>query len=196
MHEMPRMPDPAAAEAAGLMSGVREGDRESFLAVIRLYQKKVFQMAYGFFGNREDALDVVQETFLRVHEKAALFREGYGLQSWVLQVAKNICIDYYRKNYKKRKELESGRSLDELNPAAEAEPNPGEASDMRHILRQCVDRLARRQKMIFVMRHYQELRNEEIAKALGISLGTVKSLHFKAVRNLRSMLAPYLEAQP
>jgi len=188
--------DAAIREAALLIRGLRQGDRESFLGIIRLYQKKVFQMAYGFFGNREDALDVVQETFLRVHEKADLFSEGRNLQNWVLQVAKNICIDYYRKNYRKRKELESKKCLDELDPAAEPGLPPGEASDLRRILGLCINKLARRQRLIFVMRHYQELRNEEIAQALNISLGTVKSLHFKAVQNLRSMLAPYLEAQP
>jgi len=188
--------DAAIREAALLIRGLRQGDRESFLTIIRLYQKKVFQMAYGFFRNREDALDIVQETFLRVHEKADLFREGHSLQAWVLQVAKNICIDYYRKNYRKRKELESSLSLDELNPAAEPGPNPGETSDLQRILGVCVNKLAQRQRLIFVMRHYQELRNEEIAQILDISPGTVKSLHFKAVQNLRSMLSPYLEARP
>ena len=189
-------PNREVDEAARLIGGLRRGDREAFLTIIRLYQKKVFQMAYGFFGNRDDALDIVQETFLRVHEKAGLFQEGRGLQNWVLQVAKNICIDYYRKNYRKRKELESGQSLDEMNLAAEPGPPPGEASDLQRILGLCLNKLAQRQRTIFVMRHYQELRNEEIAQALNISLGTVKSLHFKAVQNLRSMLAPYLEAQP
>ena len=193
-HEL--LPNREVDEAVRLVGGLRRGDREAFLGIIRLYQKKVFQMAYGFFGNREDALDVVQETFLRVHEKADLFSEGRNLQNWVLQVAKNICIDYYRKNYRKRKELESSQSLDDLNPAAESGPHPGEASDLQRILGLCLNKLAQRQRMIFIMRHYQELRNEEIAQALNISLGTVKSLHFKAVQNLRSMLSPYLEAQP
>ncbi len=188
-------PEAEVRDAGPLIRGIRRGDRESFLAVVRLYQKKVFQMAYGFFGNREDALDIVQETFLRVHEKADLFREGYSLQSWILQVAKNICIDYYRKNYRKRKELESAQSLDEIDPAAAAEARPGESAELRRILGQCVNRLARRQRLIFIMRHDQELRVEDIARILGISPGTVKSLHFKAVQNLRSMLAPYWEAR-
>ena len=190
------MPDAEIREAARIIGGLRRGDREAFLTIIRLYQKKVFQMAYGFFGNRDDALDIVQETFLRVHEKASLFQEGHGLQNWVLQVAKNICVDYYRKNYRRRKELESSQSLDEMNLAAESGPHPAENSDLQRILGLCINKLAQRQRLIFVMRHYQELRNEEIAQALNISLGTVKSLHFKAIRNLRSMLAPYLEAQP
>ncbi len=189
-------PDTDIEDAARIIRGLRQGDREAFLTIIRLYQKKVFQMAYGFFGNRDDALDIVQETFLRVHEKAGLFREGHGLQSWVLQVAKNICIDYYRKNYRKRKELESGQSLDELNLAAKPGSNSVEYSDLQRILGLCLNKLAQRQRTIFIMRHFQELRNEEIAQALNISLGTVKSLHFKAVQNLRSMLSPYLEAQP
>jgi len=190
----PRAAD--AVEAGLLIRGVRRGDREAFLTVIRLYQQKVFQMAYGFFGNREDALDIVQETFLRVHEKSGLFKEGYGLQGWILQIAKNICIDFYRKNYKKRKELESRQSLDELNLAAPADPHSGRASDLPLLVGRCVNRLAQRQRLVFVMRHYQEFRNEDIARILKISTGTVKSLHFKAVQNLKTMLAPYWESQP
>ncbi len=186
----------AIREAGELIRGIRTGDREAFLTVIRLYEKKVFQMAYGFFGNKDDALDIVQETFLRVHEKADKFQEGYGLQAWILQMAKNICIDYYRKHYRKRKELESTQSLDDLNPAAPPEPPHGESAELGRILGRCVDRLAGRQKLIFIMRHYQDLRVEDIARTLNISPGTVKSLHFKAVRNLRSMLAPYMEARP
>ena len=64
--------------------------------------------------------------------------------------------------------------------------------DLKDILSRCVNRLAERQRTIFIMRHYSQLKNEEIAQALGISLGTVKSLHFKAVHNLRALVGPYL----
>ena len=60
------------------------------------------------------------------------------------------------------------------------------ASDLKDILSRCVERLADRQRQIFILRHYNQLKNEEIARTLDISLGTVKSLHFKAIQNLRA----------
>ena len=75
--------------------------------LVRLYQKKVFTLAFGFFRDREDALEIVQETFMRVYEKIGHYRAERSLQSWIYRVARNLCVDYYRKNAKKKK-LEHG----------------------------------------------------------------------------------------
>lgn len=183
---------PAGQQAAGLIDRIRAGDREAFKDLIRSYQQKVFQLAYAFFGNREDAMDIVQETFLRLHQKIDTFRSGYSLQGWVMQIAKNLCIDYFRKNYRRRKELESDRSLDELNLAAPENGAAVRAAELKDVLTRCIHKLADKQRMIFVMRHYNQFQVEEIARILNIAPGTVKSLHFKAVQNLKSQLSPYL----
>ena len=88
--------------------------------------------------------------------------------------------------------LNSGATVEELD-LPDPSPDGGERSrDLKDILARCVDRLAERQRTIFVMRHYDQLKNEDIAAALGISIGTVKSLHFKAIRNLRALMGPYM----
>jgi RNA polymerase sigma-70 factor (ECF subfamily) len=178
--------------AADLIDRIRAGDREAFKDFVRAYQQKVFQLAYAFFGNREDAMDIVQETFLRLHQKLDTFRSGYSLQGWVLQIAKNLCIDYFRKNYRRRKELESEKSLDDLQLAAEENGAAARAAELKDLLSRCIQKLADKQRMIFVMRHYNQFQVEEIARILNIAPGTVKSLHFKAVQNLKSQLSPFL----
>ena len=175
-----------------LIDKIKEGDREAFMTLTSLYQKKVFLLAYSFFRNREDALDIVQETFLRLYQKIALFRRGENFQNWLLQIAKNLCIDLYRKDYGKNKELQSGTSVEEMNISSQDSPDPYLSSDMKRIFSTCIKKLAERQRMIFVMKHYNQLKYKEIAQILNISLGTVKSLHFKAVQNLRGLVAPYL----
>lgn len=175
-----------------LVQKVKEGDREAFMTLTRLYQKKVFVLTYSFFRNKEDALDLVQETFLRLYQKIHTYQQGRNFEGWLLQIAKNLCIDYYRKSYGKRRALESDRSVEELNvPDARAQETHA-SSDFKEILARCVDKLAERQRTIFIMRHYNQMKNEEIAQVLDISLGTVKSLHFKAMRNLRALVGPYL----
>ena len=197
---MPDITQPAghvefgAAEAGVLVSRVREGDRDAFLALTRAYQKKVFALAYSFFRNKEDALDLVQETFLRLYKKLDLFQDGHNFAAWLLQVARNLCIDHYRKNYVKRREMEVSTPVEDL-PIADVRAEGGERSaDLKVVLSRCVDQLAERQRTIFILRHYNQLKNEEIAQMLEISIGTVKSLHFKAIQNLRGLLAPYLGA--
>src|SRR5512136_199599 len=182
-----------AAEIASLLEKIQEGDREAFMAIIRLFQQKVFVMAYSILRDREDALDAAQETFLRLYQKAGLYKPGRSFQAWLLQMARNISIDHYRKHRRKRQEWETSKPLDEI-PVAAAPPREGDsaASDLRGAFARCVDGLAERQKMVFVMRHYNELQFNEISETMKISIGTAKSLHFKAVQNLRKRLAPVL----
>ncbi len=178
-----------------LIEKIKEEDREAFMTLTSLYQKKVFLLAYSFFRNREDALDIVQETFLKLYQKISLFRRGENFQNWLLQIAKNLCIDRYRKDYGKNKDLQSGTPVEEMNISSQNSPDPYLSSDLKKIFSTCIKKLAERQRMIFVMKHYNQLKYKEIAQILGISLGTVKSLHFKAVQNMRGLVAPYLGGQ-
>jgi len=186
----------AAPGIPSLVERVREGDREAFMAIVRLYQQKVFVMAYSILRDREDALDVVQETFLRLYKKIGQYEPGRPFQAWLIQIAKNLSIDHYRQNRRKRQDLETSRPLDEIPVAVEDTTSDSEASDLRRAFARCVDKLAERQRMVFVMRHYNELAFNEISEAMDISVGTAKSLHFKAVRNLRKWLVPHLGMTP
>ena len=177
---------------SALLRGVRDGDRQAFVNIVSLYQKKVYLLAYSYFKNREDAMEILQETFLRFYQKIDLFQEGRNFQSWLLQIAKNLCIDYDRKNYKRRREMESTKTVEELNVAADNEGREERSSDLKDIFKRCLGELAEKQRMIFTMRHYNDLKYQEIARILGLSIGTVKSLHFKAVQNLRGLVGPYL----
>jgi len=179
-------------EIHALVREIQTGNREAFMTIVGAYQQRVFVMAYSMLRNKEDALDVVQETFLRLFQKARQFKEGCNFQGWLLQIAKNLCVDYYRKNYRKRREFESLKSLDELQVAAEPDPASSSAGEMRDVFFRTIDKLASRQRLVFVLRHVDELQFNEISETLNISVGTVKSLHFKAVQNLRKWLSPYM----
>ena len=179
-------------ETADLVRRVQSGDREAFVVLTRLYQKKVFVLAYSFVRDKEDALDLVQETFLRLYQKIGTYRPGRPFEAWLRRIARNLCIDHYRRQILRRRDHESGKTVEELD-LPDGRSGEGERDrDIKDILSRCVDRLAERQRAIFILRHYDQLRNEDIAETLGISLGTVKSLHFKAVRNLRALMGPYL----
>jgi len=188
-----RAGDPGNIES--LVRAARDGDRDAFMTIVATYQQKVFMIAYSVLRDREDALDIVQETFLRFYRKADLYKEGNSFQSWLLRIAKNLCVDHYRKNTRRRRELESPKSLDEIQIPASPDPTVSGACEMRDVTARCIDRLAGRQRLVFVLRHVDELQFNEISEAMNISLGTAKSLHFKAVRNLRKWLTPYMGTQ-
>jgi RNA polymerase sigma-70 factor (ECF subfamily) len=175
-----------------LMARVKEGDKNAFQDITRRYQQKIFVLAYSFFRDREDALDIVQETFLRLYEKAGLFREGEDFKAWLFQIARNLCIDSYRRNRNRRNDRTADLRLEDL-PSEAGDPADGERrADLRALFRSVLDKLAEKQRAVFVMKHYNDMPYLEIARTLGIALGTVKSLHFKAVRNLRKHLGPHM----
>ncbi len=178
-----------------LLGKIRSGDREAFVTITRLYQRKVFVLAYSFFRNKEDALDIVQETFLRVYQKIGMFKKGRNFQNWLLQITKNLCIDLYRKRQNKKHYLNEGTDISELNVK---DPHASEtfiASDINHILSICIDRLSEKQRMVFVMKQVSQLEYSEIAQILNVATGTVKSLHFKATQKLRTLVSPYMRSQ-
>jgi RNA polymerase sigma-70 factor (ECF subfamily) len=182
-------------DITALLERAGEGDRQAFKEVVCRHQQKVFLLAYSILKNREDALDVVQETFMRLYQKIDAYEKGRNFQAWLLQIAKNLSIDYYRKHHSRRRDLETDQRIEDLPlRAADYRSNP-ESSELGRVLARNLERLGERQRLIFVMKHFNGLEYREIAQVLGISVGTVKSLHFKAVRNLKNWLSPELGMQ-
>ncbi len=178
-----------------LLEKIKSGDREAFVTINRLYQRKVFVLAYSFFRNKEDALDIVQETFLRVYQKIDMFKKGKNFQNWLLQITKNLCIDYYRKRKNKESYLNEGTDISELNVRDPKASETHEDSDINRILSICIDRLSEKQRIVFVLKQYNQFEYSEIAQILNVATGTVKSLHFKATQNLRTLVSPYMRSQ-
>ena len=178
-----------------LLEKVKKGDREAFVAITRLYQRKVFVLAYSFFRNKEDALDIVQETFLRVYQKIDMFKKGRNFQNWLLHITKNLCIDFYRKRQSMEHNLNKGTDISELNVRDPQASETHEASDISSLLSACINRLSEKQRMVFVLKQYNQLEYREIAQILNVATGTVKSLHFKAAQNLRTLVSPYMRSR-
>lgn len=173
-----------------LVERIKQGDKEAFMRVVEAYQQKVFILGYSLLRNREDALDLVQETFMRLFQKIESYRSQENFNAWLMQIARNLSIDFLRRQKARQKDSLDALDLERTDLALmENDParfNPGD------LIHRAVNELPEKQKMVFILHHYDELKYEEIAERLGISVGTVKSLHFKAVRNLRKILAPQL----
>lgn len=173
-----------------LVDRIKNGDREAFMKLVAAYQQKVFILAYSMVRDREDALDLVQEVFLRLYEKIQSYRAGESFQAWLMQIARNLSIDFLRRRKTRKNDSLDGLDLDRADLATECE-DPGRFQT-GELIHRAVLALPEKQRLVFILHHFDELKYEEIADRLGIALGTVKSLHFKAVQNLRKTLAPSL----
>lgn len=173
-----------------LVDRIKKGDREAFMRLVAAYQQKVFILAYSMVRDREDALDLVQEVFLRLYEKIQSYRAGESFQAWLMQIARNLSIDFLRRQKTRKKDSLEALDLDRADLATDREdPDRFQTGELIH---RAVLALPEKQRLVFILHHFDELKYEEIADRLGIALGTVKSLHFKAVQNLRKTLAPSL----
>ena len=176
-----------------LIRQVKEGYKSAFTGLITLYQKKVFKLAYGFFQDRDDAMEIVQETFLKLYQRLDGFDENdpqSRFSNWVCRIAYNLCIDYYRKFKKQKADM---KEIYESNEKSQVSgTNPEEQLDrqrFRRHLEKSVMRLPKRQKMVFVLKHYSGLKHHEISGLLGLSVGTIKSLYHRSIKNIKKSLA-------
>lgn len=175
-----------------LLERIVAGDRPAFAELVRRYQKKVFAVGYGFFRDRDEALDIVQETFMRVHDKIGSFRPEGSLQAWIFRLAHNLCIDRYRKRGgHDRREC----GLEEA-PERELAVHSGPQEAWRRQRRQeaieaALDRLSPRQRSLFALKYRQGLTLQQAAGAMAVSLGTAKALHHRALGRLRREMAAW-----
>lgn len=175
-----------------LIDRIKQGDRQAFSSLFVSYQKNIFRLALGFFHDRDDAQEIVQETFLRIHEKIGKFDEKSLFRNWIYRIAMNLCIDYYRK-YKQRttKINQDYELIVDQHSSVTPDPEGGfDALRFREHLRKSIYRLPKRQKMIFVLKHFGHYRYREIADILNVSVGCVKSLHHRSINKLKKELSP------
>ncbi len=175
------------------------GEVAAYNGLVLRYQRQVYNLAYRMLGNAEDAGDLVQETFLRAYGALASFRQDASFLTWLYKIASNLCIDQLRSRKAKGAlsldvELEEGRE-----PAADNRATGPEESAVRDAVQEVVNRailnLPERYRVVVVMRHLQDMSVDEIARALNLPTGTVKTHLFRAREMLRERLRPVLEME-
>lgn len=171
-----------------LCQRVREGDASAFSELVRPWQKEVFRLAFSILRNREDALDVVQETLMRVYENLDSYLPGHNFGAWVLRIARNLSLDHYRhyRGQKRSKKDEVPLSLVESSVASPSEDQRKKV--MKQLLEEAAAALPEKQRLVFILRHFQGFTHEEIADVLDVAVGTVKSLHFKALARIKILI--------
>jgi RNA polymerase sigma-70 factor (ECF subfamily) len=173
---------PATADTdEALVARCRAGDRDAFEALFERHHARVFRLTLHILRNRESALDAVQETFIRAHRGLERYTGEGSFGGWLTRIAANLAVDGLRR--RQRDDLiatgDDGRLAADV---AAAEPGPHEAAEaagLRGALERGLARLAPMQRIVLVMKEIEGLSCEEIAAALGCSVGTVMSrLHY------------------
>jgi RNA polymerase sigma-70 factor (ECF subfamily) len=177
-----------------LVARCAEGDQAACAELVAEHQRMVYQLAFHLLGNRDEALDLSQDVFMRVFRTLPQFRGQSQLRTWIYRIVVNQARN--RQRWWRRRHRASQISLDQhLETHAEPSGNPQVAPDnvlaqkqLASRLREALAALPFDQRSIVVLREIDGLSYEEIAFSLGVTLGTVKSRLTRARRALRDVL--------
>ena len=153
------------------------GDQAAWNEIVRLYWRRVFNIAYKFVGRHDQAEDLTQDVFLKLFKSLDTFDRRANFQTWLISVSRNLCIDHYRSVRKERETINRDVDPADLAPAAPVRSPQAELElrDRVHLLRVALDALAPTLRTAVMLRDIQELSYQEIADRLGLPEGTVKS---------------------
>ena len=186
----------AHAGAAGLREDDRQailacqrGEREAFDRLVERYQRDVYRLCFRYVNNHHDASDMAQEVFLKAYRALAKFRGDSSFSTWLYRIAVNTCLNFRASRKAPAEEL-SEHVADGGMPVVERL----ERDQRSQRVRKAVARLPEKQRATLILKVYQDLTHEEVARILGSSVGTVKANLFHALANLRKMLGQEAEA--
>jgi RNA polymerase sigma-70 factor (ECF subfamily) len=182
-----------------LVREAREGDPGAFKELVECCREPMFQLAMQLTGDWDDADDLSQQVFIKAYHALPRFRGEARVMSWLYRIMLNTHIDHARKMRAKGRDsvsspsAEDGSSFDPfVSHAAEDNPETStEAQQLQTHIHRALSALAPQQRSVFILRHYHDLPLKEIALILGLSVGTVKSQLFRAIRRLQKELSFY-----
>lgn len=176
-----------------------DGDQNAFKQIMTKYHGPIFAMVYRMVHIREEAEDLVQETFIKAFNSLNSFNEAYAFSTWLYKIAVNNCIDYFRKKRLRTFPLENPIQAKEGEikrdfPDIETTPENRMISDEKTSkIENAINRLPEKYRIAIELRHKDDKSYEEIADILKIPLGTVKARIFRAREMLKKELKDLLK---
>lgn len=178
-----------------LVKRVLRGDPDAFTVLVRRYESAIVNYIYWIVLNREDALDIAQEAFLKAYLSLEKYNPEFKFSTWLFTIAKNAAIDFLRKSNPAMMALDvepdEGEHREVLHLADGKAISPEESLVRSEVGKQvgaAVNCLPLAYREVLIMRHLYELAYEEIAEILKLPLGTVKNRLFRARELLRDRL--------
>jgi RNA polymerase sigma-70 factor (ECF subfamily) len=159
------------------------GDMTAFDEIMIRYERQIYRVCYRFVENRDDAMDLAQEVFIKAFEHLGTFRRESSLKTWLYRIAMNHCINHVKKH--SQEFVEVTELTGSVNASVQSQL---EDREEREYFRRLVKQLPPKQKAILELRIHEQLSYEEIAKISGRSVSTIKASVFFALEKLRKLV--------
>lgn len=173
-----------AAQDAELLARVVDGDHDAFNQIMRAHEDRVFSVCLRMMGDRDQALDATQETFLTTFRKAHQFKGDSALGTWIYRIAVNTCYDLLRK----RKRRRTDPIPDHVDPVDHAAEDAVESAGIRPEIQRALSSIPVDFRTAVVLADIEGMAMSEVAEVLGVPVGTVKSRVFRGRRLLANEL--------
>ncbi len=180
------MSDPPDPDDGALVRSAAGGDRAAFEALVTRHQRSVYRLCYRFVPNHEDASELAQDAFVRAYRSLGKFEGQAQFSTWLHRITVNVCLNRLALKTPKLAPLRSVESAPGREEAADEAMLRGQRAER---VRAAIAQLPEKQRATLILRVYHDLPHEEIARALGSSVGAAKTNLFHALGNLRKLLA-------
>jgi len=180
----------------GLVQSAQEGNKEAFRKLFEENKNRIFSLAYRYLKNMEDAEDVLQDTFIKAYYSLDKFdiQEATNFSAWLYRIGINCCLDSLRKSKRRKGKSFVVPNIEDFS-SADCSTNPESTQRLEEIrkkLASLLNKLSPKQRMVFILRHYQQLTIREIAEDLNYSEGTVKKMLFRAFGTIKKHMQKFL----
>jgi len=181
-----------------LILQAKSGNDAAFEELVYRYDKTVLGIAFRYTGDRDEAKDVYQEVFIRVYKGLKKFEMKSEFSTWLYRITTNVCLTYKSRSKKHlavsiNENFETDEDEFSKYELINEEMNPAEYSlnqDLGDYISNAVESLSSKQRITFILKHYEGYKIKEIAAMLNCKEGTIKKYLFDAIRNLRKKLEP------
>jgi RNA polymerase sigma-70 factor (ECF subfamily) len=184
----PRHPIPGTTDdEAALVRRARAGDPAAFAALVERYQGPIYAFTYRMLGNRDDAADLAQDTFVKAYRALGRTNETLNISAWLFRIASNACLDVLRRRQRWRWLPWEGPRHDHLLLSSPADDPERQAlsQETQLLVQRVLGRMAPRYRLALLLREVEGLSCQEIGQILGLGGSATKSLLFRAREDFR-----------
>jgi RNA polymerase sigma-70 factor, ECF subfamily len=188
-----------AGDDPALVRAAQRGDEQAFRKLVERYHRRVVQLALGMTKDPDEAMDIAQETFVKVHRYLPSFKGDSSFYTWTYRIAMNLCLDAQRRRGRfERVDLEQSADAEieaAMDPPSAALAGPQRQAlnaELRDKIEEALASLSENHRAILILRELEGLSYEELAKVLAIRKGTVMSRLFHARLKMQNKLREYL----
>ncbi len=184
-----------------LIKNAQTGNQKAFENLVRLYESRVLSLAFQLLGNTQDAEDVYQEVFMKLHKNISRFEFKSDFFTWLYRIVVNTALSYRRKRFRHEhfsidasEEREDGWHWTPVHDS----PEPDQVvlnSEVLEKVYESLDQLSLMQRVVFSLRYFEEFKLKEIAEITSCSEGAVKNHLFRSTQKMKKILSPFVQAE-